>query len=103
LEISSTSNQPEQTFEMVFCGPIAPSVGSRKGIIIYKTMNRIFALRKHLELLHLQLWNEWVDQKKDGFKAEKQPSRKRFGPTPSNILNFFASVIPYSKDNFNQE
>jgi hypothetical protein len=49
------------------------------------------------------LWNEWVDQKKDGFKAEKQPSRKRFGPTPSNILNFFASVIPYSKDNFNQE
>jgi hypothetical protein len=48
------------------------------------------------------LWNEWVDKDKDVFNVEKQPSKMRFGPTPSNILNFFISVTPYSKDNPNQ-
>jgi hypothetical protein len=43
LEVSSTSNQPEH-LRCLFCGPIAPSVGFRKGIITYKTMNEIFAL-----------------------------------------------------------
>jgi hypothetical protein len=49
------------------------------------------------------LWNEWVDQEKDGYNAKKQPSKKRFSSTPSNISNFFVSVTPYSKDNPNQK
>jgi len=68
LEISSTSNQPKH-LRYLFCGPIVPSVGFREGIITYKTMNGIFALEKHLDLLHQQLWNEWVDKEKDGFNA----------------------------------
>jgi hypothetical protein len=40
-------------------------------------MNGIFALQKHLELLHWELWNEWwVDKEKDGFN-EKNNLPKR--------------------------
>ncbi len=69
-KVISTSNQLKD-LRCLFCGPIAPSVGPRKGIITYKTTNGIFALQKHLELLHQQLWNEWVDQEKDGLNAKK--------------------------------
>jgi hypothetical protein len=48
---NSTFNQPEH-LKCLFCGPIAPNVGSRKGIITYKTMNGISVFQKHLELLH---------------------------------------------------
>jgi hypothetical protein len=65
--------------------------------------NGIFALWKHLELMHQQLWSEWVDKEKDGPNARKQPSKKRSNPTPSNNSNFFDSAIPYSKDNPNQK
>jgi len=101
-KVSSTSNQPKH-LRCLFCGPITPSVGPRKGIITYKTTNGIFTFQNHLELLHRQLWNEWVDQEKDGLNAEKQLSKKRFNSTSSNISNFFANVIPYSKDNPNQK
>jgi hypothetical protein len=87
----------------LFYGPIAPSVGSRKGIITYKTTNGISILWKHLELLHQQLWSEWVHLEKDGLNAKKQPSKERFGSTPSNISNFFISTTPYSKEDSNEK
>jgi len=34
-------------------------------------MNGIFALQKHFELLHRQLWIEWDDQEKVDLNAEK--------------------------------
>jgi hypothetical protein len=83
-KVSSTSNQPKH-LRCLFYGSIAPSVRSRKDIITYKTTNGISIFQKHLELLHRQLWSEWVDQEKDGLNAKKIPSKKKFGPTPSNI------------------
>jgi hypothetical protein len=52
-------------------------------------VNEIPALRKHLEMNHQQLWNEWIEWKKDEPKGEKWPTKKRFGPTPSTITNKF--------------
>jgi len=95
LDVNSTSNQPEH-LRCFFCGPIVPSVRS-------KMTNGIFALWKHLELLHQQLWSEWVDWENVGFNVEKRISKKRFDPTPLNISNVFASTTPYSKDNCYQK
>ncbi len=66
-------------------------------------MNGIFALQKHFELLHRQLWIEWDDQEKADLNPEKWPSKKRSSSTPSNISNFFVSAIPYNKDDLNQK
>jgi hypothetical protein len=87
-EVSSTSNQTEH-LKCLLCGPIALGVGSRKGIITYKTMNGISTVSKHLDLLHRQLWNEWVDWEKDGFNAIKRPFEKRFGLTLLSHFKLF--------------
>jgi hypothetical protein len=67
-EVSSTFNQPKH-LRCLFYGPIALGVGSKKGLITYKMTNGICALWKHLELLHWQLWGEWINQEKDGLNA----------------------------------
>jgi hypothetical protein len=67
-KVNPTSNQLEH-LRCLFYGPIALDVGLRKGIITYKTTNEIFVLQKHLELMHQQLWSEWVDKEKDGPNA----------------------------------
>jgi hypothetical protein len=84
LEINSTSNQHEH-LRCLFYGPIALGVGFRKGIITYKTTNGIFVLQKHLELLHWQLWSEWVDREKDGLNAKKDLPKQGLCSTSSNI------------------
>jgi hypothetical protein len=48
--------------------------------------------KSKFELLHWQLWNEWVDQEKDVLNAEKKPSKKEVWP----------NTLKHNKDDPNQ-
>jgi len=56
----------------VLCYPLTPNEKSKKGLINYRTTNGIFALRKHLEGNHQELWSEWTKQHKMGLKEIQQ-------------------------------
>jgi hypothetical protein len=45
-------------------------VGCKKYIISYKTTNGIFAFQKHIESVHQQMWNEWMNKRKMGVRNE---------------------------------
>ncbi len=45
-------------------------IGCKKDIISYKTTNGIFAFRKHIEGVHQQVWNEWMNKRKMGVRNE---------------------------------
>jgi hypothetical protein len=48
-----------------FCYPITPLAKLKRCIVNYKYTNGIFAFQKYLETNHQQVWNEWIEQKKD--------------------------------------
>ncbi len=96
LEVSSTSNQPKH-LRCLFCGPIVPSVGPRKGIITYKTRMG-FSFFKNI--LSYCIGNCGVSGL---INVEKQCFKKKSNLTPSNISNIFAIATPYSKDDPNQK
>ncbi len=49
------------------------------------------------------MWSEWQKQEKDGPERPRRPSKKRSNPTPTTISSFFGSVMPYSKNDFQQK
>jgi hypothetical protein len=58
--------------------------------------NKIFALQKHIEGLHRQVWNEWIAQEKNEPKGENQPTKMRSSPTLSTFFLFFlGNEVPY--------
>lgn len=46
--------------------PLVVIVGCKKDIISYKRTNGIFAFWKHIEGVHQQGWNEWMNKRKMG-------------------------------------
>ncbi len=55
----------------------------------YRFTNGIYALWKHLESNHKQLWNECYEQEKNGPKVERWATKQMFRPTPNNYYVFF--------------
>jgi hypothetical protein len=51
---------------MFFVIPLAVIIRCKKDIISYKTTNGIFAFQKHIEGVHQQMWNEWMNKRKIG-------------------------------------
>jgi hypothetical protein len=74
-------------------------------VITYKNANGIFALRKHLEGQHRQVWVNWNQQaKRCQPKLERRITKKRFGPTLGLFFFFFLGVyVLYNKDDFHQK
>jgi hypothetical protein len=69
--------------------PTFPIVGQKRGMICYRSTNGIYALWKHLENNHKQLWNECYRQEKNGPKVERWATKQMFRPTPITIYVFF--------------
>lgn len=67
----------------------------KRGLINYRIANGIFALRKHLEGNHQELWSEWTKHHKDGFEGEKNPTKKRYSLAPNIISTYLGSYVPY--------
>ncbi len=56
---------------MFFIIPLVVIVGCKKDVISYKTTNGILAFHKHIEqLVHQQVWNEWMNKRKMGVRNE---------------------------------
>jgi hypothetical protein len=68
--------------------PIALVIGLKKDIITYKITNGIFALNKHFQNMHSQMWTQWIEQEKDGPQGERKFTKKQSSPTPSTISFF---------------
>jgi hypothetical protein len=81
---------------------IDPLPGIRNGILSYKSTNGISSLQKHLDLNHHKVWIEWGEHEKIALKDQRL-AKKRFGPSPSNIVSFFGNVAPYFKDDPHQK
>jgi len=69
--------------------PPFPIVGQKKGMICYRSTNGIYALWKHLESNHKQLWNKCYEQEKNRPKVERWATKQMFRPTPTTIYAFF--------------
>jgi len=104
LKVSFSALQWLEQLKCVICYPLALIIGIQRSIINYRTTNGIFALKKHLETNHQQVWKEWIEQEKDGGEIKKRrASKKRCGPTPSTISSFFGSIVLYNKDDPHQK
>jgi hypothetical protein len=58
-KVSSSLNPKEvEQLKCVFCYPIIPIVGQKKGVTNYHFTNGISFIQKHLEDYHHQLWKE---------------------------------------------
>jgi hypothetical protein len=82
--------------------PIVVLVRLKKGIINYKSTNRILTFQKHLEVTHKKNRIEWIEQKMFTRFKNRKSTRKKSSPTPSNIASFFGCIFPYGKNDPHQ-
>jgi hypothetical protein len=62
----------------------------KRGVITYKTTNKISTFQKRFEINHQQAWKDWIEQKKNGVKEIHDLQTKGVAPT---YLLFLLSLI----------
>jgi hypothetical protein len=65
----------------------------KKGIINYKSTNRILAFPKHLEMTHKKNWIEWIEHEIINSKIENQQKRSQAPPHPTLHLYLVVSFL----------
>jgi hypothetical protein len=101
LEVSLTYHEPEQ-LRCVFCYPIVALIRLKKGIINYKSTNRIVEFQKHLEMIHKKIRIKRIEQEKLTRFEDRKSTKKKSSPASSNIASFFGCFVPYSKNDPHQ-
>jgi hypothetical protein len=98
-----------QTMWFILChnNPILninPKTKARKGLIIYDSSNHIVALRKHVNLNHLNILKKFEEKINCPLRGdEKQPSKKRPKVSSNSIISFFVAKKPFKKDDVQQK
>jgi hypothetical protein len=77
---------------------VNPKTQTRKGLIIYNTINGIVALRKHVNLDHFNILKFQEEINCPLREDKKQLSKKRPNVFLNSISSFFVAKKPFKKD-----